>query len=313
MKWLVLGLLLLTAPAWSQEAVLFPVVRTIESPPARILAQEGLEGAVDRIADVWVDAASDVANELGLDAPRPVAIYVLNDRTFTGWARGLLPEWGVGFANWPDGPIALNVGAITRGVKPLPLVLKHEISHVYLGQRLDGVRPPSWFVEGVAQIQADEWGFGDTMSLVQVASVGALPRLSELVRSFPAGGKRAELAYRVSLRAVNDLDGRLADRGGWPVLVAEVAERGDFLAAFQSTVGMNLPAYETEFMSSLRVRYGWIAALAGATSTFTVMTLLFLMGVWRAKRKKWRRMREMEEEEAAMAFEAWDERRAGSE
>lgn len=307
MRRFVLLLLLIASTAFAQGDPLFPVVRTVASPPARILAQKGLEGAADEVAAAWQVAATDVARELGLATPRPVAVYLLSDRTFTGWSRGLLPEWGVGYANWPGGPIALNVGAITQGRKPLQLVLRHEISHVYLGQRLNGVRPPSWFVEGVAQVQAAEWGFGDTMSLVQVASVGALPRLSELVRRFPAGGNQAELAYRVSLRAVNDLDGRLADVGGWPALVAETAAREDFVAAFESMLGMNLAAYEIEFMASLRVRYGWIAAIAGVSSTFTLMTFVFLAGVVRAKRKKRRRLREMEEEEARMAFEVMDE------
>ena len=242
----------------------FPVVRTVADPPARILAEEGMEAAADRVATLWVRSASDVAAELGLERPRPVAVFLLQDRTFTQWARGLLPEWGVGYASWPDGPIALNVGAITGGRKPLELVLKHEISHVYLGQRLSGVRPPSWFVEGVAQQQAAEWGFGDTLSLVQVASVGALPRLSQLVGRFPAGGKQAELAYRVSLQAVNDIDRRLSDRGGWPVLVAETARRGDFLEAFEATLGLRLPQFETELMSRLRGRYGWIAEIGRA-------------------------------------------------
>lgn len=306
--------------AWALPAVAqfqrpdpYPVKRFVDDPPVRILAEKGLEGAADQIAAQWSSAARGIADELGLERPRPVSVYLLQDHTFTRWAQGLLPEWGVGFASWPDGPIALNVGAITGGRKPMSLVLKHEISHVYLGQRLNGVRPPSWFVEGVAQQQAAEWGFGDTMSLVQVASVGALPPLSRLVARFPSGGSQAELAYRVSLQALVEIDRRLADRGGWTVLVERTAQHGDFVAAFESTVGVTLPVFETELMSKLRGRYGWIAAIAGASSTFTLMTLVFLLGVVRAKRKKWRRLREMEEEEARMAFEEWDERESDEE
>ena len=284
----------------------WPVVVDVADPPARIFAEEGLDNGARQVAAEWEAAAPRIAQQLGLTSPRPVAVYLLHDRSFTAWSRGLLPEWGVGYANWPDGPIALNVGEITAGTKPLALVLRHEISHVYLGQRLEGLRPPTWFVEGVAQAQADEWGFGDTLALVQVASAGALPRLSELVGHFPTGGRRAELAYRISLQAIGELDRRLSDRGGWPALVEATAARGDFDAAFRELVGTPIGVFENELMTKLRGKYGWIAAVAGASTLFTAMTFLFLAGVVRAKLKKRRRLREMEEEEARMAFEEMD-------
>ncbi len=306
MRFLVAVLLLATAVSSAtaqgrDRSDPFPVVVDVANPPARILAEPGLEGAAERIARSWVRAARPIADELRLQ-PEPVAVYLMHDRSFTRWARGLLPEWGVGYANWPDGPIALNVGAITAGRKPLDVVLRHEISHVYLGQKLQGLRPPTWFVEGVAQHQAAEWGFGDTLALVQVASAGALPRLSELVTRFPAGGARAELAYRISLQALGEIDERLADRGGWVTLVEETVRRQSFREAFESLLGIRIAEFETELSSSLRGRYGWIAAIAGASTLFFGMSLLFLVGLVRTKFRNRRRLREMDREEQAY----WD-------
>ena len=67
----------------------------------------------------------------------------------------------------PPGPIAIDAGRAARDPARFPRILRHEISHVYLGQRLDGNRPPTWFIEGVAQEQAGEWGLGDAIGLVQ--------------------------------------------------------------------------------------------------------------------------------------------------
>jgi hypothetical protein len=235
-------------------------------------------------------------------APAPVEVVLLSGETFRGWWRGLLPEWGVGFASWPDGPIAIDVDGVLRGKKTLEEVLRHEISHVYLGQRLKGVRPPRWFVEGVAQAQSGEWRFGDTLALVQAASTGSLLPLSRLASSFPQGGRAAELAYRVSLQAVLDLDGRLADQGGWRALVTRAAEIERFDVAFEEMVGMRLAQYDEELVGKLRGRYGWIAAVASATTLFSAMTVVFLMGTARSWLRKRRRLREMEEEEASLGF-----------
>jgi hypothetical protein len=160
--------------------------------PRRCDASTRLDGIVDEILRLWPDSSRDVAEGLALDDPAPVEIVVLTSDTWKRWARGLLPEWGVGFANWPGGPIAIDAGRAVRDPVRFPRILKHEISHVYLGQRLNGHRPPTWFIEGVAQVQAGEWNFDDTIGLVQVASVSALPPLSLLHARFPTGGRAAE-------------------------------------------------------------------------------------------------------------------------
>lgn len=278
----------------------YPEKRTVEFPPALILAEAHLGGAADEIARRWAHAAPEIAAQLGLQSPRPVAVYLLSGRTFSRWSRGLLPDWGIGFANWPDGPIALDIDGITSGAKSLDVVLRHEISHVYLGQSLGGVRPPTWFVEGVAQVQSGEWTLGDTFALVQVASVGALPPLSELAGRFPAGGRPAEMAYRLSLQAVQELDRRLQDRGGWAVLVEATTRTGRFDVAFEEVMGLRLPEFERELSDRLRGRYGWLAAIAGASTLFTLMSLLFVAGAMRAYWRKHRRLAEMEREERGL-------------
>jgi hypothetical protein len=281
----------------------YPQRRVVEHPPAVIFAEAHLGGAADEIARLWARAAPEIAAGMRLQQPRPVAVYLLSGRTFRRWSRGLLPDWGIGFANWPDGPIALDVDGITSGSKSLDFVLRHEISHVYLGQSLQGVRPPTWFVEGVAQLQSGEWTMGDTFALVQVASVGALPSLSEIAGRFPAGGRPAEMAYRLSLQAVQDIDRRTHDRGGWVAVVEAAARTGRFDTAFEDVVGMRLPDFELQLTDRLRGRYGWLAAIAGASTLFTLMSLLFVAGAMRAYARKYRRLAEMEREEHGMEDE----------
>lgn len=289
-----LGVLAAPTPAGADAT---PLRATVDDPPLRIRAEEGMEAAVREVQRLWPRAATAVADDLGLESPRPVEVVLLGGRTFESWSRGLLPEWGVGYASWPAGPIALNVTEISRGVKTFEEILRHEISHVYLGQRLNGVRPPRWFVEGVAQAQSGEWRFSDTLGLVGSASTGKLPRLHRLTVHFPRGGGSAQLAYRISLQAVLELDRRFPEKGGWRAVLAPAAESGRFDRAFTEVYGLRLPEFGEEVYDRLHSRYGWIAALAGAGTLFTAMTFLFLAGYVRKRAQARRRLREMEEEE----------------
>jgi hypothetical protein len=297
-------LLLISTAVEAQVGDPTPIRRTVAHPPVYVRAEEGLEGLVDEVLRLWPESALMIAEGLGLTELAPVEIVLLKHSTWTRWSRGLLPEWGVGFANWPGGPIAIDAGRAVRDPGRFSQILRHEISHVYLGQRLNGHRPPTWFVEGVAQIQSGDWSFGDTMGLVQVASAGALPPLSRLQASFPVGGRSAQLAYRVSRQAVLEIDRRGAERGGWRAMLGPLAAGESFDSALAAVSGLRMTAFEAAVENRLRIRYGWLVAVASASSLFTFMTLLFVVGAVRARLRTRQRLREMEDEEALLGFDS---------
>jgi hypothetical protein len=289
-------LALLVGPVLATAQDRTPLRLRLEDPPARVRAEAGMDRWLPVLQELWPRIAPPVASDLGVDRPRPVEIVLLQGETFRGWARGLLPEWGVGFARWPAGPIVLDADAVAAGPKTLPEILRHELSHVYLGQRLGGMGVPRWFVEGVAQSQSGEGRLLDTWTLVRGAVGGRLPSLQKLGTAFPQGGEAARQAYAVSLQAVQRLDEEVA--GGWRAMVDEAARQGRFDTAWLSLTGRSLQAFAEDFDADLQGSYGWIGALGRITTVFGVMTLLFLAAVVRALYRKHRRLAEMEAEEA---------------
>ncbi len=256
----------------------------------------------DGILELWPKLAPPVAQGLGLQAPRPVEIVVLSGATFRPWARGLIPEWGAGFTNWPTGPIVLDADAVSGGAKSLPEILRHELSHAYLGQRVgSNAGLPRWFVEGVAQAQSGEWRWLDTFALVRGAATNDLPALERIQFAFPRGGSAARQAYALSLAAVLSLEDRLREEGGWRALVDAVAQGERFDSAFLRLSGITVHSFALSFDEGLKSRYGWIAAFTQLASVFLLMTLLFLAGYARTVYRNRRRLAEMEAEENSAA------------
>ena len=279
-----------------------PVHRSGGPPPLQIRAEEGLGKMADGILALWPEIAPSIAKGLGLQAPRPVEIVLLSGKTFRPWARGLIPEWGAGFTNWPTGPIVLDADAVSGGSKSLPEILRHELSHAYLGQRVGrNAGLPRWFVEGVAQAQSGEWRWVDTFALVRGAAANDLPALERIQFAFPSGGLAARQAYALSLSAVLNLQDRLREVGGWLALVDAVAQGERFDSAFLRLTGTTVHSFALSFDESLKSRYGWIAAVTQVASVFLLMTLLFLAGYARTVYRNRRRLAEMEEEENSTA------------
>jgi hypothetical protein len=279
-----------------------PLRRALFHPSLLLSAQAGLDGFLDRLEQIAPPAAREVAAQLGLNDPDPVEIVVLHAPAFAAWARGFAPEWGVGIAIWPHGPIVLDAAATAAGAKPLEVILRHELSHVYLGQRVAGARLPQWFVEGLAQRHASEWAWTDTFALVRAAALRRLPRLARLEWGFPAAGGAAQLAYALSMHAVGELERRLGP-AGFAALLDDLRAGADFDAAMQRHAGTDVEGFDQEVTAALAGRFGWLGVLASLPNLFAVMTLLFLMAVARAYVRRRRRAAELEREEALLAPE----------
>jgi hypothetical protein len=269
----------------------------VADPPAEILAEPQFEGAAGEIAGQWSAWATAVRTGIGLTEPLPLRIYLFGSRRFALLARGSVAEWGLGYATWPAGPIVLDLERLARDQKNLAELVRHELSHVYLGQRLGRVPPPRWFIEGLAQLQAGEWRVADRLALLRAGATGRLPQLRD-AGDFAGNAQQAHVAYVASLWTVSRLSADLSAAGGIPALIDKAAEIGRFDLAFEALTGRRPPQYAAESAAGLRMRYGWLALLGDPPSLFGIMTILFLLGTWMSRRRTSRRLVEMEAEEA---------------
>src|SRR5262249_48250031 len=157
-----------------------------------------------------------IANDTFPGLPRPrdhVLIAIAPDLAhFRDWAGPGAPEWGAALA-FPESHRVVIRGreAASDAADPLQ-VLRHELAHLALHEYL-GDLPPRWFDEGYASYAAREWTRGDAFAAYLALAVRGLPRLDQLDDAFSGGASRAQSAYALAFRAVDDLAALDPQRG----------------------------------------------------------------------------------------------------
>jgi len=87
----------------------------------------------------------EIATTLNYVPPEPIGVILYTNQTFMDITRA--PSWS-GALN--DGRIRVPVEGLTSMTDELARVLKHELTHSFVGQRTGG-RCPVWLQEGIAQ------------------------------------------------------------------------------------------------------------------------------------------------------------------
>jgi Peptidase MA superfamily/Tetratricopeptide repeat len=160
------------------------------------------------ILHVLEDDFRDLESQLDFTPPEPIGVILYTDQSFADITRA--PSW-VGALN--DGRIRIPVQGLTSVTPELAHVLKHELTHSFIGQKTHN-RAPTWLQEGVAQYMEGRRTIGSAGALLNAASQGAVPTLASLEGSWMGlSGSSAAIAYAWSLAAVESIiqTGSIAD------------------------------------------------------------------------------------------------------
>jgi len=253
----------------------------------------------ERIAGIVDETSGGIASELGLDSLDSFEIYVAPGRKeYMAFVGGRVPEWSEACADSRRGRICVNAEAVLKSPRPLKIVIKHELSHLFTAQRVNGTRCPRWFLEGVAMRQSGEWGFSDQWWLLLSLWRRDVPGLRDLEAGFPRWGGDAKLAYGISYIAVSEL---LAQRpSDLATLTAFTRDTGDFGEAFYLTFAKSQADFAEEFQVILKNKYRKKGILLAA-SPFWAAAGLFFLGIYILKMRRSRKKIERWEEEDSIS------------
>lgn len=232
---------------------------------------------------------SQVESALGFRYRGQVLVHLA--RTDEEFRRevGNRPDWVVAVARPGRSALWVRLPAVGpgRGLD-ISSVLRHELVHVVLPQRLGGARVPLWFEEGLAQVLGGRVNRSDLDRLPVAAASDRLIPLAEISRSFPRDGDGAALAYAQGESVVTYL---MTDPTG-PGLVAlldDVRDTGSFEAGLELWGGKTPAELEEEWRDWLESSEPWWVPLllsAFIPLLFFAVSVLAAVGYFVIRRRR---------------------------
>ncbi|MBM4372500.1 MAG: hypothetical protein FJ098_12645, partial [Deltaproteobacteria bacterium] len=179
---------------------------------------------------------------------------------------------------------------------------EHEVSHILLLNAMPR-RPPRWFIEGLAILQARQDLIQRFEAAAGAALRGRLISLDDLEETFPPSAAERRLAYAQSGLFLHFLQSALGGPGGLRELLGRMAGGEDLPDAVQAISGRTLSALEDEWRDTFGTGMRpWIVALRDAWWLWTLMVLLFLVAVAAKLRRVRRRRRVLAAEDAEWEY-----------
>ena len=152
------------------------------------------------ILHVLEDDFHELESQLDYTPPEPIGVILYTEQSFADITRA--PSWA-GAIN--DGRIRIPVQGLTSVTPELARVLKHELTHSFIGQKSHN-RAPTWLQEGTAQYMEGRRSTESAGALLNAASQGSVPTLASLEGSWlNLSGSSASVAYAWSLAAVESI------------------------------------------------------------------------------------------------------------
>jgi tetratricopeptide (TPR) repeat protein len=174
------------------------------------------------ILHVLEDDFRDLESQLDYTPREQISVILYTGQAFADITRA--PQW-VGALN--DGRLRIPVQGLTSVTPALAHVLKHELTHSFVGQK-SHQRAPTWLQEGVAQWMEGRRSTSNAGALIDAASQGAIPPLGAFEGSWMGlSGNSASFAYAWSLAVVESI----IDSGG----VSDVSRLLERVATAPST------------------------------------------------------------------------------
>ncbi len=168
------------------------------------------------------DDFRDIESQLDYTPPEQIGVILYTGQEFADITRA--PSW-VGALN--DGRIRIPVQGLSGVTPELARVLKHELTHSFVGQKSHN-RAPTWLQEGVAQWMEGRRSSAASSALLETAAQNGIPSLAALEGSWLSlSGNSAAFAYAWSLAVVESI----VQSGG----VTDISRLLDRIATSSST------------------------------------------------------------------------------
>ncbi len=277
------------------------VAGELATPRFRILYTARAEGSARALASVVEEARDQFRDVLGRDWPGVTEIRVGVGRAeleALALPDGKVPGWAVALAYPAHDLVLLEAHSLTE--PDGPATLRHELSHVALGQL--GGTWPRWFQEGLAVTLAGErrYSLGHYATLFRAVQQDRVVHFEDLSDRWPDHPSDVDVAYAQSAAFV----AYLVERHGpaqMGTLLDGVRAGESFETSFAKAFHTSLLLDERDWRAELPRRYTWIPVVTGGSTLWAIAAGITFVGYLRRRRANARKRAGQEAEELAEA------------
>lgn len=272
-------LILIFSPSWGEE------INTVWG-PCNI---EIYGGSIDRIDAIHEKIMSDtqkMVNDWGEVTIRPFSLYITySKKDFYTQAKGPVPEWGIAVAKQNPDRIIIQAPHVSGiSFSRLLEVISHELNHIYLNRVKQSYSIPSWYKEGMAMRQADEFSMRHRVEISKAKWKNKLFYFNDLegfnrVRKF-----NATLAYAQSAAMVYAMEYFYGDIIHNSIISA-MQNNNSFWDSIEKITGDNRIDVQVYMEVFIEENYNWMF-LANASKSIFVILPFILIGGFLYKRQR---------------------------
>ena len=233
-------------------------------------------------------------------------LSILNKKDFYAQAKGPVPEWGIAVAKRnPDRIIiqAPHVSGIT--FSRLLEVISHELNHVYLNRVKQSYSIPSWYKEGMAMRQADEFSMKHRIEISKAKWKNQLFYFNDLEGFNRVRKSNATLAYAQSAAMVYAMEYFYGDIIHASIIDA-MQKGASFWEAIKKITGDNRIDVQINMEIFIEDNYNWMF-LANASKSIFIILPFILVGGFLYKRQRNKRIINAWETEELLEQVDWEQ------
>tara|TARA_B110000438_G_scaffold303488_1_gene365203 strand:+ start:1935 stop:2852 length:918 start_codon:yes stop_codon:yes gene_type:complete len=293
-------LLLIFSPIWAEE------INTIWG-PCNIEIYGGTIDRIDAIHEKIMSDTQAMVDDWGAVIIRPFSLYITySEKDFYRQAKGPVPEWGIAVAKRnPDRIIiqAPHVSGIT--FSRLLEVISHELNHIYLNRVKQSYSIPSWYKEGMAMRQADEFSMRHRLEISKAKWKNQLFYFNDLEGFNRVRKSNATLAYAQSAAMVYAMEYFYGEKIHTSI-IETMQNNQTFWDAIEKITGderIDVQIFMEIFMED---NYNWMF-LANASKSIFVILPFILVGGFLYKRRRNKRILDAWETEELLEQVDWEQ------
>jgi len=275
--------------------------------PCNIEIYGGSINRIDSIREKVIGDTQTMVDDWGEIIVRPFSLYITySEKDFYAKAKGPVPEWGIAIAKRnPDRIIiqAPHVSGIT--FSRLLEVISHELNHIYLNRVKQSYSIPSWYKEGMAMRQADEFSMKHRVEISKAKWKNQLFYFNDLEGFNRVQKSNATLAYAQSAAMVYAMEYFYGDN--IHTFIIDAMQNGaSFWDAIEKITDDNRIDVQINMEIFIEDNYNWMF-LANASKSIFIILPFILIGGFLYKRQRNKRIIDAWETEELLEQVDWEQ------